>query len=54
MRGPGCSGDSPRPCALLDRGFTVATGEVTPSLKLKRQIIAERYRDLIEEMYQEK
>jgi len=39
---------------LLDREFTIAAGEVTPSLKLKRRIIAERYRALIEDLYRER
>jgi len=38
---------------LLDREFTMGDGEVTPSLKLRRKIIADRYRDLIEAMYRD-
>jgi long-chain acyl-CoA synthetase len=33
--------------------FTVATGEITPTLKLKRRVIEARYKQQIEEMYQE-
>ena len=33
--------------------FTVATGEITPTLKLKRRIIEGKYRQQIEELYQE-
>jgi long-chain acyl-CoA synthetase len=36
---------------ILPSDFAVETGELTPSLKVKRKVIAERYRDLIEEMY---
>ncbi|HEX7407178.1 MAG TPA: long-chain fatty acid--CoA ligase [Candidatus Binatia bacterium] len=36
---------------ILPRDFSVETGELTPSLKVKRKVIAERYRDLIEDMY---
>jgi long-chain acyl-CoA synthetase len=38
---------------LLDREFTMGDGEVTPSLKIKRKVVAERYRDLIEAMYRD-
>ncbi|MEI7812443.1 MAG: long-chain fatty acid--CoA ligase [Ignavibacteria bacterium] len=37
---------------LLDKPFTLESGEVTPTLKLKRKIIEERYNNLIDEMYQ--
>ncbi|MBZ5530917.1 MAG: long-chain fatty acid--CoA ligase [Acidobacteriia bacterium] len=33
--------------------FTVAGGEITPTLKLKRRIIETKYKDQIEELYQE-
>jgi long-chain acyl-CoA synthetase len=36
---------------IVPREFTVETGELTPSLKVKRKVIAERYKDLIDEMY---
>jgi long-chain acyl-CoA synthetase len=38
---------------LLDRDFTVAAGEITPTLKPRRRVIEERYRDRIEAMYAE-
>jgi long-chain acyl-CoA synthetase len=37
--------------ALLPTEFTVAAGELTPTMKVKRRIIEERYRDLIERLY---
>lgn len=37
---------------LLPRPFTVETGEITPTLKLKRKKISEKYFALIEAMYQ--
>ncbi len=40
-----------RKFALLEKPFSLESGEMTPSLKLKRKVIEERYRDLIEEMY---
>jgi long-chain acyl-CoA synthetase len=38
---------------LLDREFTMGDGEVTPSLKIKRKVVADRYADLIEAMYRD-
>jgi len=36
---------------LLDHELTVANGELTPSLKLRRKVVAERYRKELEELY---
>jgi long-subunit acyl-CoA synthetase (AMP-forming) len=36
---------------ILPRDFSPEGGELTPSLKVKRKVIVERYRDLIEGMY---
>jgi len=33
--------------------FTVATGEITPTLKLKRRVIEKKYKQQIDELYQE-
>lgn len=40
-----------RKFAILDKPFTIEGGELTPSLKLKRKVIEERYGDLISDMY---
>jgi long-chain acyl-CoA synthetase len=37
--------------AVLPRDFSMDDGEVTPTLKLKRRVICERYRDEIEKLY---
>ncbi len=37
---------------LLPRDFSVDGGELTPTLKLKRKVIYEKYRDHIEQLYQ--
>jgi len=36
---------------LLPAEFTIQTGELTPSLKIKRRVVAEQFKDEIEEMY---
>jgi long-chain acyl-CoA synthetase len=36
---------------LIDRELTVAGGELTPTLKVKRRVVVERFRPLIEELY---
>jgi long-chain acyl-CoA synthetase len=35
---------------LLPQDFTLGTGELTPTLKLKRQVVMERHSGIIEEM----
>ncbi|GAB4293053.1 MAG: AMP-dependent synthetase/ligase [Ignavibacteriaceae bacterium] len=40
-----------RKFVLLNKAFTIEDGEITPSLKIKRKFIEERYADLIEQMY---
>jgi long-chain acyl-CoA synthetase len=39
---------------LLPAEFTIQTGELTPSLKIKRRVVAEQFKTEIEEMYAEK
>lgn len=36
---------------LLDRDLSVEGGEITPSLKVKRKVVEERYREQIESLY---
>jgi len=40
-----------RKFTILEKPFTVEGGEMTPSLKLKRNVIESRYTELIDEMY---
>jgi long-chain acyl-CoA synthetase len=39
--------------ALLEDEFTIEGGELTPTLKVKRRVIDEKYRDVIEALYRE-
>src|SRR4029079_254879 len=39
--------------ALLDQEFTVESGEMTPTLKVKRRVIDEKHRVLINQLYAE-
>jgi len=40
-----------RKFALLEKPFALEEGEITPSLKIRRKIVEERYSHLIDEMY---
>jgi long-chain acyl-CoA synthetase len=40
-----------RKFTLLEKPFSLETGEITPSLKIKRKIVEEKYAPIIEEMY---
>ena len=37
--------------ALLDKELTIEGGEMTPTLKIKRRVINEKYRDVIDRLY---
>jgi long-chain acyl-CoA synthetase len=43
--------EKPKRFALLSQDFTMAGGEVPYTLKLKRRVIEQRYRDVIENLY---
>lgn len=39
--------------ALLENEFTIEGGEITPTLKVKRRVIDEKYKHIIDELYKE-
>lgn len=39
--------------AVLDKDFSIETGELTPTLKVKRKVINERYRHIFDALYNE-
>ena len=39
--------------ALLERDFEIDQGELTPTLKVKRSIVEEKYKDMIDSFYKE-
>jgi len=39
--------------ALLDREFEIGEGEITPTLKVRRNRIEEKYKDVIDSFYKE-
>ena len=41
-----------RKFAILDKPFSLESGEMTPTLKIKRKVVEERYKHLIDEMYE--
>lgn len=45
--------ESIRKWRILPRDFTIAAGEITPTLKVKRPVIEERYADVITGLYAE-
>ena len=43
--------ESVRKHRILSRELTLAAGELTPTLKIKRAVVCDANRDLIEDMY---
>jgi long-chain acyl-CoA synthetase len=36
---------------ILDHDLTIGDGELTPSLKVKRKVVEDRYRNLLDALY---
>ncbi|MBC7788396.1 MAG: long-chain fatty acid--CoA ligase [Anaerolineae bacterium] len=43
--------EMPKKIALLDRDFSIEGGELTPTLKVKRRVIDQRHRTLVDSLY---
>lgn len=43
-----------RKFVLLEKAFTIEGGEITPSLKIKRKFVEEKFKSIIESIYDEK
>ena len=44
--------ETPRKVALLEHDFTVESGELTPTLKVKRRVVDQRYKAVIDALYE--
>ncbi|HNV74743.1 MAG TPA: long-chain fatty acid--CoA ligase [Gemmatimonadaceae bacterium] len=45
--------ETPKKIALLEHDFTVESGEMTPTLKVKRRVVDQNYKALINALYEE-
>ena len=36
---------------ILERDFSAELGEITPTLKLKRNVVAEKFKEIIDSLY---
>jgi long-chain acyl-CoA synthetase len=45
--------EMPKKVLLLEQDFTIESGELTPTLKVKRRAVEKRYKDLIDRVYAE-
>jgi len=43
--------ETPKKVLLLENDFTIESGELTPTLKVKRRVVEKRYKDQIDSTY---
>ncbi|HYX81671.1 MAG TPA: long-chain fatty acid--CoA ligase, partial [Gemmatimonadales bacterium] len=43
--------ETPKKIVLIEKDFTIESGELTPTLKVKRRVIEQHYKDLIDRAY---
>jgi long-chain acyl-CoA synthetase len=43
--------ESVKKIRILPKDFSIAEGELTPTLKVKRKVVTEKYREMLEQMY---
>ena len=43
--------ETPKKVVLLEKDFTIESGELTPTLKVKRRVVEQHYKDLIDATY---
>jgi long-chain acyl-CoA synthetase len=43
--------ETPKKVVLLENDFTIESGELTPTLKVKRRVVEKRYKDAIDAAY---
>jgi len=45
--------ESPKKIALLEHDFSIERGELTPTQKVKRRVVDQHYKQLIDSLYEE-
>jgi long-chain acyl-CoA synthetase len=45
--------ETPKKIGILEHEFSIERGELTPKLSVKRKVVSERYKDVIDALYAE-